>query len=70
MLTSSVKDGHVRLGPPKKTACDFGGVLYWPVDEKQFCQAEPENFFLTVCDYMCIIMAVCIIVQQRPTQPL
>ena len=45
MLTSSVKDGHVRLGPPKKAACDFGGVLYWPVDEKQFCQAEPEKFF-------------------------
>lgn len=28
---------------PKKMLCSFDKVFYWPIDEKEFCQAEPEK---------------------------
>lgn len=33
----------MKLGTKKKTVCGFGKVFCWPVDEKEFIQAEPEK---------------------------
>lgn len=43
----NVEDGaHTQ-----KMTCGFGGVFCWPVDEKGFCQDEPEKycFFFFKC---------------------
>lgn len=47
MLTNSMKDEHGRWSTHSKddVCAPFGGVFSWPVDEKGFCQDEPEKYF-------------------------